>query len=130
MPILTEESNATRYQITLTERQFQVVIRALDLFMRLQLGQFWVVADLWRLRRPVEALRLMEAHLQNAATEATGYTGRASPGITHPNNPVGAQIAYEVGRSLEMHLHPRSHPPLRLTSEPLPTVTTLEEPEC
>lgn len=125
MPVLSQEPSSTKYQITLTERQFHIVVKALDLFTRLQLGQFWVVAELWRWRRPPEATRLMEIHLQNAATEATGYTGRASPGITNPNNPVEAQIAYEVGRSLKMQLHPRSNPPLRLTNEPLPTVISI-----
>lgn len=116
--------------LTLTPEQGQAVSAALDLFVRLGIGQLEEVAHLVRLGtipaarpgdQPREAVSYGNAdeiaHLLSEVKALLGYPANGSNGIGHPHVALAAHRAYEVKKVMDRALALDRDP-----TPPFPTV--------
>ena len=58
---MSKDSPKHSYTLHISEAQASLLCEALDLYMRIGMGQFGVVLDRWRFRCPVEAIEPAQA---------------------------------------------------------------------
>jgi hypothetical protein len=142
----------TRVTLTLTPEQAQAVDQALSVYMRLCLGQFWIVDELVRMgtipcMEKADAPRLTAtidqmddvAQLLERLARRLGYPSNGSNGVGHPHVDVSGHRAYEVHKALAKVLaeHREPHPEfkgvnhdgllVRYTDDPPPTAGIVED---
>lgn len=90
---------STKYQLTLSEKQFDVLIKALDVFSRIGMGQLEIVAesisDQYNDKYSHETMTAIN-HCLYTAKIVLGHPVNGSYGIMGPNTPKTAQIAYDI----------------------------------
>ena len=111
------------------EKQMKIIIRALDLYSRLMMGQVKELSDLWDKREPVvfEALRFLKKAVFPELSLDSYY------GITSMAIPEEPKISFEMLRVMEhalsWHKHPEGgitvnfDPPMEITDEPMISVS-------
>lgn len=120
-----------RITLDLTPVQAQHIVRALDLYVRVQLGQLESVADLLRLHHPRldrDRLEQAQALFGAAKTLLWSLTPTASHGLHNKEVPDAARQAYDIKETLQDALYPRGSTRVPLqeptsTLEALPVVT-------
>jgi len=106
-----------KYKIEITEKQKEVIERALDTYIRLMIGQIdAVVGDNFRELSWEDRRFIHETARQFLFNE---YPPNGGPGIGHPDTNIKAKIAYEVSEVL------KNKSPLELSGEPFPTIGLL-----
>jgi hypothetical protein len=127
------------YSIKLTEAQMRVISDALELYMRIRLGQIETVVDPWMFAkrgdgRPQTAELLHEARrqLESVKEVLTGFSPTASWGIRAEEVPDVARVASDLRDVIRHHLAWERSPegggsvdfykPMHWGSEPLPVV--------
>jgi hypothetical protein len=103
-----------KYTIEITEKQKEVIVRALETYVRLMIGQIdIVVGDNFKELSWDDKKIIHETARKFIFKE---YPPNGGPGIGHPDTDVKAKIAYEMGDILKNKL------PLELSGEPFPVV--------
>lgn len=128
------EKRTRTVTITLTERQADILVRALDLYSRIGIGQICEVRQVWnRFYRSFQPdMDMVQRLLDHAKYAMTGFEGGASHGIGTREVNDEFKIAHEVRQQLwhdlSWHREPKGghtvnfDPPLKYTAEPLPKV--------
>jgi hypothetical protein len=103
-----------KYLIEVTEKQKEVIERALDTYVRLMIGQVDIaVGDNFRELSWDEKRIIHETARQFLFNK---YPPNGGPGIGHPDTDIKAKIAYEVSDVL------KNKTPLELSGEPFPII--------
>lgn len=97
------------YTLTLTQKQADVLVRATDVYMRLLLGQFNIVAEQFLFREGVtpERMDMARRHLDAAKTclfPELGGSPSASHSMTSPKNEEASRVAYDIHQVLRHRL--------------------------
>lgn len=133
-----------KYTIEVSEEQAQLIQQALDLYMRVRIGQIEVVVEPWRFamrgdgqEQTAEHLRIAERLVGEAKMMLTGFSPSASFGIGSPGVPDSAKVAQDISQTIRHRLawdrKPEGghsvdfHEPMKWGSQALPTVTKVEE---
>lgn len=146
----------TRVILDCTTEQAQVLVAALDLYTRMNLGQLEELAELMRegiipMHTSADKDRTLVSHdVRDQAEEhlmqikdLLGFARNGSFGIGHPHMHLGGKRAYEVGKVLQkaLAIHREPNPTfkgvhydgltVRYTQDPEPTaaVTTFAAPQ-
>lgn len=106
--------------ITLTDKQAAIVVRALDTFLRLGLGQIWTVAERLEELHPEKQLHhwdIREQWTDAMTTALLGFSKGASYGIGNPAVHDDAKIAFDLEQTI------RGRQWIHMGSEPIPQIT-------
>jgi len=144
-------SDDTRFHLTLTDGQAQAVLDALELYMRLGIGQVDYVSDLLRFgtlptfrsdtrrgERKTAAPGVIEdvEDMLNQIKEKLGYPRNGSHGIGHPDNHISVSRSHEILKVLQRAVAESRDPKpmmkgvmydgliVRYTDDPAPEVET------
>lgn len=133
-----------KYQIEVSEEQARIISEALDLYMRVRLGQVEVIIEPWRFairgdqqEQTAERLLVAERLVGDAKMALTGFTPTASFGIGHDAVPNDARIAQDIRQTIRHRMawdrRPEGghtadfHEPMSWGKQPLPKVSKVEE---
>ncbi len=126
----------TKYSLTLSEHQADIVIRALDLYTRIGIGQFEEVEHVYsrtNLAADWKTAERIRAGL-NIAKEAAGHHPNGSYSIHNDKVDDNFRAAYDIQQVIRHRLawdrqpegSPRYHvhfdAPQQISKEPLPTI--------
>lgn len=144
----------TSYSVTLTEAQLRCIMAATDLYQRVQLGQWQEIMTSLPLEKPVnwallhDAFDTMSSLLAPHCIDSVDGKG-SSLGVGHPALPVDNSIAYDIHRTIRHKLAWQRavaegiiasetsarkwpemltvdyDPPMKWSTEPLPTIEQL-----
>ena len=107
--------------VELTDKQASVVVSALDLYLRLGLGQTWAMAEALVELHPdkkFDAWGLREKYTDAIQLDLFGFTPTSSYGISNGNVSDRTKIAFDIEQTI------RGRQSLHMGSEPIPTVTS------
>jgi hypothetical protein len=133
-----------KYTIEVNEEQARLMAEALDLYMRVRLGQIEVIIDPWRFAKRGDGQEQTANHLVHAESligEAkmvlTGFTPSASFGIGSSDLPDSAKVAQDMRSVIRHRLAWDRSPdgghgvdfndPMKWGSHPLLVITRIEE---
>lgn len=118
-----KESNMIKVVIEVTEDQASAISKALDLYVRIGIGQLDEVAQIVAFgllpvrnscgeRRQIASAEQCEQirNLMDAAKQVLGFSRGASHGIGHPDNDISVSRAYEVSKVLNKVLAEHRNP--------------------
>lgn len=97
------------YNLSLTKKQAEVLVRATDVYMRLLMGQFNIVAEQFLFREGVtsERMDMARRHLDAAKVclfpELQG-SSTASLSMTSPKNEEASRVAYDIHQVIRHRL--------------------------
>jgi len=106
--------------ITLTPKQSDVLVKALDCYLRLGLGQIWTVGEALEFLHPVKHLNhwdIREQFTNAMQKQLLGFESNSSYGISNGNVHDYAKIAFDMEQVLRgtQSLHMGSEPLIELT---------------
>ena len=125
------------YTLTMSEEQAQVVVRALDLYTRIGIGQF---EEIFRVYDPKGELRNHSgaSGLMNSIKNIVGHPANGSHGIHHPEVRDEFRAAYDVQQVIRNRIAFDKNPeggmgvafdtPRAISQLPLPTIKSDEVP--
>jgi hypothetical protein len=128
-----------RLQLTLTPRQSHLIEKALDLFVRIGIGQIRCLEDEIDRLFALEDTNELHAHLQMIQEKVIGQSWNGSYGISHPKVHTDVKTVYDCLKVLEKGIaQAEDHHQwsvwhdgaiLHLGDEPVATYTINEAPE-
>lgn len=94
------------YTLTLTEKQARILVRALDLFTRIGIGQFEEMIRVFdpACRTEMTKLRVAENHVAHAQRLVTGFPENASFGIHAEEVSDDFRMARDIGTVIRNRL--------------------------
>jgi hypothetical protein len=107
--------------IELTDHQARIVVAALDLYIRLGLGQIWAVPEALVELHPAKQFNvweLREKYTDAIQLELFDFSPTASYGITHALVADRTKIAFDLEQTI------KGRQSLHLGSEPIPKVVS------
>lgn len=138
-----------KYTLHLNEEQARVLIKALDFYSRIGIGQFREIVsnfvfDWCSIFKHKEgyykAMKLAEAHIDLAKKLLTKMPHNASLGISSPETPETAKVAYDLQQVIRHKVawtnNPEGghtvdfHEPMKVSEQELPTMYTAPAPEA
>lgn len=129
-----------KYKVELSEEQCYHVEKALELYCRMQMGQFWSAAELFFSEPNHRELREALNALAPLIFPQYPGNGSASHGITSDQVPEGAKIAYDLQCVLRHRRAWDENPaggwsvnyqdPLHTAKHPLPKVEACDGSGC
>jgi len=134
-----------KYVLELSSRQARLIVKILDLYLRLGMGHWEVLAEelsiLHDLDFPIhDDSNIVFRLLMEMKREVTGHSYGGSYGCAHPKVHVDAKVACEletvlrqvIARAENMQGTTWSHDPLRISGEPLASCQFVptEDDEC
>ncbi len=126
--------NKKTYTLNMSEEQAQILVRALDLYSRIGIGQFEEILDVYdplHKRVPVEA-RDAARRLLNSVKAVYGHPANGSNGIHSPEVRDEFRAAYDIQQVVRHRLAFDRHPeggfqvnfdePRQISQLPLPSI--------
>jgi hypothetical protein len=124
-----------KYNLTLSQKQAEVLVRALDLYSRIGIGQFEEVLDVYdrELKLDYERRERFRVKLNQAKNEA-GHPSNGSYGISSPEVRDEFRVSYDIQQVVRNKLALVRNPeggitvdfdtPRAIGKEPLATIST------
>jgi len=133
--------NKTKYQLTISEKQARVIITALDLFLRIGLGQFEKILDhpqyLHKIINDNVSFKESEKLLYRIKSILTGYPPYASHGIGSLKVHEDCTISYDIAQVIRHRLAWDKKPegglttdfgtPVQFSNEELAKIKTIQK---
>jgi len=107
----------TDYTLTLNEEHRKVLQDALDMYSRVLMGQWEIVAEKLQETQQLEAKKahLLRDNLDAAKQQLLGFGNGASHGIHNPNVKDEARVAYDLVQVLRHEAWKRQEHPSRMS---------------
>ena len=127
--------DSNQYELRLSHRHVRVLIKALDMFNRIEIGQFERIVD-DKFDIPIEVRRLVRGLFDEAKHLMYGLPANASKGICSPELDEDVHISYEIEKVLqkiiaEVEDHHRwsvwRDGPMSISKEPFPTIKQVKD---